>query len=147
MGLYETLGIGREDHAARNRQMRRNFEFFGAPSVLFIYVNGKLGHYSALDAGIFLQSLMLAALDVGLGTCTQAALAIWASPVRKHFQVEPGYKLLCGVSIGYPAKQRVNLYRPERRPVEALKLHPQAVQRTGSSSSRFQESLSGDPDL
>lgn len=122
MGLYETLGIDREDYAARDRQMRRNFEFFGAPTVIFVYVHDKLGRYSALDAGIFLQSLMLAALEEGLGTCTQAALAIWGSPIRERFQIEADYKLLCGVSIGYPAEHPVNEYRPVRRDVVDIQL-------------------------
>lgn len=122
MGLYATLGIDREDYAARDRQMRRNFEFFGAPTVIFVYVHDKLGRYSALDAGIFLQSLMLAAVEEGLGTCTQAALAIWGSPIRERFQVEADYKLLCGVSIGYPAVHPVNDYRPVRRDVGDIQL-------------------------
>lgn len=115
MGLYQTLNIPRTDYRARERQTRRNFEFFDAPAVIFLYINARLGVYSALDAGIFLQSLMLSAVVEGLGTCSQAALAVWGSPIRKRFNVEKEYKLLCGVSIGYPAEHIVNSYRPGKR--------------------------------
>ncbi len=118
MGLYESLGIERHDKEGRNRQMQRNFEFFDAPAAIFIFVNDTLGRYSALDAGIFMQSLMLAAVEEGLGTCSQAALAIWGSPIRKRFQIEGDYKLLCGISIGYPAEHRVNHYQPEKRSID-----------------------------
>ena len=50
-GLYEVLGIGRQDIAARNRQMRKNFEFFGAPTAIFVFVHAGLREFAALDAG------------------------------------------------------------------------------------------------
>ncbi|SDW27160.1 nitroreductase [Marinobacter mobilis] len=124
MGLYETLGIERKDYQARDRQMRRNFEFFDAPAVIFVYINKALGVYSALDAGIFLQSLMLAAQEEGLGTCPQGALAVWGSPVRKRFNVDPDYKLICGLSIGYPGGHAVNRYAPEKRSRDTVILKP-----------------------
>ncbi len=120
MGLYETLGIDRKDKAARERQMLRNFEFFDAPAAIFVFIDGTLDRYAALDAGIFMQSLMLAALEQGLGTCPQGALAIWGSPIRKRFKVEKGYKLLCGLSIGYPADHKVNEYAPTKRRVDEV---------------------------
>lgn len=113
-GLYATLGIAREDGAARSRQLRRNFEFFGAPVVLFVFVRQELGAYSVLDAGIFLQSLMLSAQARGLGTCAEGALATWGSPVRAAFAVPPAYKLLCGLALGWPSGHAVNAYNPGR---------------------------------
>jgi len=120
MGLYETLGVGRSDRAGRNEQMKRNFEFFDAPTVIFIFVNAQLGHYSTLDAGIFMQSLMLSAVSEGLGTCPQAALAIWGSPIKRQFKVDKDYKLICGMSIGYPSEHIVNNYQPKKRDLESL---------------------------
>lgn len=123
-GLYATLGIERGDHAARDAQMARNFAFFDAPVALFVFVHRKLGVYSTLDAGIFLQSLMLAATDRGLGTCAQGALALWRSPLDRHFDVPADYQLLCGLSMGYPANEPVNRFRPARRELDDLLLWP-----------------------
>lgn len=128
MGLYATLGIERNDRAARSRQMQRNFEFFDAPVVMFLFVNQTMGAYSALDAGIFLQTLMLCASDEGLGTCAQAALGIWTRPVLKHFDVEPGYELICGLSMGYIADHPVNRFRPKKRTLDELLLKPKISQ-------------------
>lgn len=119
-GLYATLGIAREDSAARHRQMRRNWEFFGAPVVLFVFVRQELGVYSVLDAGIFLQSLMLSAQARGLGTCAEGALATWAGPVREAFDVPPAYKLLCGLALGWPSDHVVNAYNPGRADVAEM---------------------------
>lgn len=113
-GLYELLGIARSDADARDRQMRRNFEFFGAPTVMFLFVHEGLHEFSVLDAGIFLQTLMLSAHARGLATCAQGALATWAGPVRRAFQVPRHYKLICGISIGYASPHPVNRYNPGR---------------------------------
>ena len=67
-----------------------------------------------LDAGIFLQSLMLSAHAHGLGTCAQGALATWAGPVRWAFVVPVDYKLICGLFIGYASDHAINQYNPGR---------------------------------
>lgn len=121
-GLYKLLGIDRHDHAARDAQMRRNFDFFGAPVAIFLFVHEGLHEYAVLDAGIYLQSLMLSAQANGLGTCAQGALATWAGPVRDAFEIPPQYKLICGVSIGFASAATVNEYNPGRAPVESLVL-------------------------
>lgn len=119
-GLYKVLGIERHDMAARSRQMRRNFEFFGAPAVLFLFAHEGLGVYSVLDAGIFLQSLLLAAQAEGLGTCAQGALATWSAPVHQRFDVPASYKLVCGVALGYAKEDKVNGFRPQHKGRDAL---------------------------
>lgn len=123
-GLYQVLGIERHDLAARDRQMRRNFEFFGAPTAVFVFVHRGLGEYSVLDAGVLLQTLMLAAQVRGLGTCAQGALALWAGPVRAEFDVPDDYALICGLSIGYASEDPVNRFRPGRAPLDDVLLDP-----------------------
>jgi nitroreductase len=117
-GLYSVLGIQRADHAARDRQMRRNFEFFGAPTVVFVFVHTKLREFAVLDAGAFVQTLMLAAHARGLGSCAQGALATWAGPVRAEFDVPGDYALICAVALGYASDHPVNAYNPGRAPVD-----------------------------
>lgn len=121
-GLYGALGIERSDKAARHAQMAKNFSFFGAPCALFVFCESSLGPYGPLDTGAFLQSLALAAEERGLGTCMQGALATWAGPVRARFDVPEGYKLVCGVSLGYAADEPINKFAPARRPLDELKL-------------------------
>lgn len=126
-GLYQRLGIAREDRAARDAQMRRNFEFFGAPVVVFLFVHRGLREFSALDAGLWLQSLMLSAHAHGLGSCAQGALATWAGPVRAAFDIPEPYRLLGGVSLGHPSSHPVNRYNPGRADPAELRLPPRPV--------------------
>jgi nitroreductase len=122
-GLYELLGIGRKDHAARHQQMRKNFEFFGAPTAIFVFVHAGLREFSILDAGIFVQTLMLSAHAHGLATCAQGALATWGGPVRAEFDIPKDYKLICGVSIGYASEHAVNQFNPGRNATNGLLLN------------------------
>jgi nitroreductase len=120
--LYGLLGIKRDDQVARQAQWARNYEFFGAPVELFIFTHSGLGEYSVSDAGLFMQNLMLGAHARGLGTCAQGAVALWADPIRKEFKIPKGYKLLCGIAVGYPSDDKVNGFRAERLPIEEIKL-------------------------
>lgn len=122
LGLYQLLGIAREDRAARDAQMRRNFEFFGAPVVIFLFVHAGLRQFSALDAGIWLQTLMRSAHAHGLGSCAQGALATWAGPVRAAFEVPASYRLIGGVALGYPSEHPINAYNPGRMAPAGLQL-------------------------
>lgn len=123
-GLYRALGIGRNEREKRDAQMARNFCFFDAPVGLFVFAHESLGMFGALDAGIFVQSLALSAHSRGLGTCIQAALGTWRSPLQRHFNIDAGYKLLCGISLGYPEQESVNDYKPTRKAVSELLLKP-----------------------
>ena len=126
-GLYETMGIARDDRDSREAQYKRNFAFFDAPAVAFLFAHEALGSYSVLDAGVFLQSLLLAAAAEGLGTCAQASLASYPHVVRRHFDVPDGYRLLCGISIGWPAEAPENRFRPGRMKIEELLVPLRAV--------------------
>jgi len=123
-GLYDVLGIGRKDRAARDRQMRRNFEFFGAPTAIFVFAHKGLREFSILDTGIFLNTLMLSAHAHGLATCAQGALATWAGPIRAEFKIPAPYQLICGLSMGYAADAAVNQFNPGRNDAKALQLVP-----------------------
>ena len=110
------------------RQQRVGSELYGMlgikrdPVELFIFTHKGLGEYSVSDAGLFMQNLMLGAHARGLGTCAQGAVALWADPIRKQFQIPKGYKLLCGIAVGYPSDHKVNSFEAERLPIEDIKL-------------------------
>ena len=114
-GLYEIWGIKRGDRKARDAALARNFTFFNAPVAIFVFVHPGMKSTSSLDTGMMMQSLMLSATSRGLGTCAQATLGMWRSPLEKHFDIPEGYKLICGISLGYPKDDEpANQYRPEK---------------------------------
>ena len=104
--------------------MARNFQFFDAPTAVFIFAHESLKEWSVLDAGIYAQSLMLAATEENIGSCAQGALATWASPVKKHFRIDKGYKLIVGVSLGYEAEHVVNQFQPKRASLSDMMFSP-----------------------
>lgn len=120
MGLYKVLGITREDKKARDEHMAKNFAFFDAPVALFFFVDPRMKHTALVDLGIYMQTLMMGATDIGLGTCAMGALGIWRSPLDKHFNIPQEYKLVCGMALGYPDDNEVNLYRPEKLSLDEL---------------------------
>ena len=119
--LYATIGVPREDKAGRLRQFRRNFEFFGAPVGLFLFLDRTMGPPQWSDAGMFLQSLMLAAREEGLHTCAQEAWAMWAEEVALHARPPEGAMLFCGMGLGRMDEAHpINTLRTEREPVEGF---------------------------
>ncbi len=114
LGLYGVLGVAGDDRERRGLEYRRNFAFFDAPAVAFLFAHEAPGVYAVLDAGIFLQAFLLAATAAGLATCAQASLASHPQVVRRHFEVPAEYRLLCGVAIGYASDMPVNRFRPAR---------------------------------
>ena len=53
------------------------------------------------DAGMYVQTLMLAARGLGLHTCPQAAWIQFQEPVFKHLQIPDDQVLVTGMSLGY----------------------------------------------
>lgn len=122
--LYELFGVQRGDRDARDKQWAKNYSFFGAPVELFVFIHKDLHIYSASDAGLMMQNLMLSAHAHGLGTCAQGAVSIWDDVVRKEFEISKDYRLLCGIAIGYPSDSPVNKFEANRIGVEELTVKP-----------------------
>jgi nitroreductase len=112
--LYEWIGIERSDRTTRDNQWKRNYQFFGAPVELFIFIHKSLDIFAASDAGLAMENLMLSAHAHGLGTCAQGALSIWDDAVREKFDVPKQYRLLCGLAIGYPSDAKINSFEANR---------------------------------
>ena len=108
------MGIERDDKKNRDKAWARNYEFFGAPVELFVFTHKSLGKYSASDAGLFMQNLILSAHSKGLGTCPQGAVAVWEDAVRKEFEISKNYSLLCGICLGYPSEEKINSFNANR---------------------------------
>ena len=115
--LYGALGIERDDKEKRIEQWKQNYVSFGSPTVIFIFKNKDAGLSSYIDCGMLIQSIMLAATDLGLATCSQASLGQYPDIVKKEVGFE-GYTLVCGMAIGYEDTEApVNNYRTARQAV------------------------------
>jgi len=113
--MYKTLGITREDKKRQKEQWMANYRAFDAPVVLYFTMDNFLEKGSYLDYGMFLQSVMLSATALGLGTCIQAALAQYPEIVKKELNIPKEKVLLCGIALGYEdEKALINSYRTPR---------------------------------
>ncbi|MDX1733126.1 MAG: nitroreductase [Halioglobus sp.] len=100
--LYDSVGIEREDKARRHEQFMRNFTFFDAPHVAFLFLPEPFGLREAADLGMYAQTLMLSFTAHGMGSCPQTALSFQANYVREKLGIDEKNKLLFGISFGYP---------------------------------------------
>ena len=114
-GLYGHLGIPREDKAARLGWFARNYQFFGAPAAYFCTVDRRMGPPQWADCGMYLQSLMLLAVEAGLATCAQECWAMYPGTVERFLGTPPERMLFCGVAIGVEdPTEPANRLRTER---------------------------------
>ena len=106
-GLYGLLGIEKGDREGSARQGARNFKFFDAPVGLFVTVDSYVTRGSWADAGMYIQTIMLAARGLGLHTCPQAAWIPLQEPVFKHLGIPDDQELVTGMSLGYADKDAI----------------------------------------
>jgi nitroreductase len=120
-GLYQLLGIERDDKQARLDQWAANYRSFDAPVSLFFFIDASLETGSYLDYGMFLQNIMLLAIEKGLATCPQGALGEFPSIVKSSLGYDDELILLGGMALGFEDKEAVvNQFRTPREPVESF---------------------------
>ena len=117
--MYGHLGIPREDKRARAQWFARNFQFFGAPAAFFVTVDRRMGPPQWADLGMYLQNLMLLAVEKGLATCPQECWAVYPKTVEAFLGTPAERMLFCGVAIGYEdVEEAANRTRSPRAPEE-----------------------------
>jgi len=119
--MYSTLEITREDKQRQLDQWAANYRAFDAPVMLFFFIDRVMKNGSYIDYGMFLQSIMLAAVAEGLGTCPQAALGEYPEIVKGELGYSDDTVLLCGMALGYEDESNIiNSYRTDREPLEEI---------------------------
>lgn len=121
MQLYSTLKIAREDKEKQKAQWLANYRSFDAPLAMYFFLDQIMETGSFMDYGMFLQSIMLMAVEEGLATCPQAALAEYPELIRNALDYAENYRLICGMAIGYEDTTAVvNSYRTPREHVDTF---------------------------
>jgi nitroreductase len=101
--LLETLGIARGDKAARNDWQRYGYRFFGAPVVILLHFEAALDPIrSHFDLGTVSQSITLAALAQGLGSCLCLLAVGYPDVLREIAGIPKSDKIALGIALGYP---------------------------------------------
>lgn len=98
---YKALGIERDDPGRPMRIAALNSEAFGAPVVLFCYLDRTMGPGQWGDAGMYLQTVMLLLRAEGLHSCPQVMWTTYRKTVSRIVGADDGLTLFCGVSVGF----------------------------------------------
>jgi nitroreductase len=118
--VYGSMGIARHDADGRRLAQLRNWEFFRAPVGAVVCMHRDLGLVDSVGVGMFLQTLVLALTDLGLGTCVQVSIAAYPEILRAHLDIPEDLTVLCGLAIGYPDPAfPANSLVTTRNPIEA----------------------------
>ncbi|MCX6001962.1 MAG: nitroreductase [Chloroflexi bacterium] len=122
MEIFKIIGISREDKEARKKWMLRGFRFFDSPCQIVICAEKEMQyHLDMLGIGAMCQSICLAALDFGLGTCIADQGIMYDQVWRKHAGIPETKRLIAGITIGYPDEGfAVNKMITPREPVDKI---------------------------
>jgi nitroreductase len=117
--LYATIGIAREDKPARLRQLKQNASFFGAPVGMFFCIDRNLGSPQWADLGMYMQSVMLLAVERGLDTCAQEFWAAYPKTIARVLELPDDHMVFAGMALGYrDAEHPINGLRTRREPFD-----------------------------
>ncbi|MER5525249.1 nitroreductase [Streptomyces sp. NPDC002677] len=101
---YQALGIERDDPDRPRRIAALNSEAFGAPVVLFCYLDRTMGPGQWADAGMYLQTVMLLLRAEGLHSCPQVMWTMFRKTVSQVVGADDGLVLFCGVAVGFESE-------------------------------------------
>jgi nitroreductase len=117
--VYGSMGIDRHDAEARRIAQLRNWEFFRAPVAGVVCMHRDLGLVDSLGVGMFLQTLVLALTERGLGTAVQVSIAYFPDVLHEQLDIPDDQRPLCGLAVGYPDPEfPANRLHVPRNPVE-----------------------------
>ena len=85
-----------------------------APAILFVTIPKQTPDWAILDAGAFMQSLLLAATAKGLGSIPTYNRVRYPQVVRQALGIPEAERLLVGVELGYESPAKVNAFRAQR---------------------------------
>jgi nitroreductase len=117
--MYGAIGISRDDMAARQRHLAKNWEFYGAPVGLIFTIHRQMEPGQWADLGMYMQTAMLLARAYGLDTCAQEAWALWPKTLRECLSIPDDEMVVCGMALGHADGQApVNAFASERVPFD-----------------------------
>ena len=120
--IFQLMGIAREDKERRAEWMQRGFRYFDAPVALILYGDSSLDDvHTQFDISGFAQTICLAALHFGLGTCIEIQGVMYPHVLRKHLSIPESKRITMSIALGYPDWEfPANRLESKREPVESF---------------------------
>jgi len=120
--LFQAMGIAREDKEKRAQWLERGFRYFDAPAAIIISTDRSLSESGPLlDIGAVMQTICLAALHFGLGTCIEDQGTMYPDVLRRYAGIPDSKRITMAIAIGYPDWDfPTNQVESEREPVKNI---------------------------
>jgi len=117
--LFRLMDIPREDKQKRSEWLERGFRFFDAPAAIVLVADRCLSESGPLlDIGALIQTICLAALDFGLGTCIEDQGTMYPDVLRRFAHIPGSRRIVITIAIGYPDPDfPANKVESEREPI------------------------------
>jgi nitroreductase len=121
-GLYNLLGIKKEDQQKRTEWTMKGFRSFDAPASIILSADESIEtRMAASDIGGIVQTICLSALEYGLGTCINGQGIMFPEVVRKATGLPSSKKMYISIAIGYPDWDHpANALETVREPVDRV---------------------------
>ncbi len=102
--IFRLMGIAKEDKSKRAEWMQKGFRFYDAPVAIILSMDKSLDEtpLARLDIGAIIQTICLAALNYGLGTCIEDQGIMFPEVVRKFTGIPESKRTIINIAIGYP---------------------------------------------
>ena len=136
--LFGLMKIDPTDNTARRRIQAKRFGFFDAPVGLFVSVDRRLGQDALVAAGMFAQTLVLAAESYGMASSIQFVFSNRERSLRPIISLPEHDVVACAIALGYlEASAPENWLRSARVSQEEwVRTIPSARRGAPSSSAR-----------
>lgn len=120
--LFQIMEIPREDKEKRSQWMERGFRYFNAPAAIVISADRSLPYPRPLfDMGALTQTICLAALHYGLGTCISNQGVMYPDVLHDLAGIPSSKRIIISIAIGYPDEDfPANKVVSNRDPVDTL---------------------------
>lgn len=100
--LYgKLLGIARDDHEKRQAALAQNFQFYGAPAAVIVYMDSRLSKYDLLSSWFWMQNFTLALRAQGVEACYMASVTGYPELLQRELGLPADVNFLSAIAIGY----------------------------------------------
>jgi nitroreductase len=112
---------GTKNLEAKQLEYRENMlRFFDAPSAIIVCADDR-GPTAIVSIGAVTQTICLAALTYGLGTCIMGIPVLWPEIFRELLNIPKDKAIVTSIAIGYPdLRAPINTFPPPREPLDNL---------------------------
>jgi nitroreductase len=95
--------------------------FYGAPCAILICLDDAFSRASYVDIGVVLGYFLLAAHDLGLGTCPIGLITAYEDEIRDLLNIPENKNVVIGVALGYPNQESpINRFKSSRDGLEKM---------------------------